>query len=40
MAREAVVWVVGLIALVLGTAFGIGFLLGRATHRRGPDRGG
>jgi hypothetical protein len=40
VAREAVVWFFGLIALVLGTTFAIGFVLGRATQRRGPDRGG
>jgi len=39
VAREAVVWVVGLIVLVLGTTFVVGFVLGRATQRRGPDRG-
>jgi hypothetical protein len=40
MAREAVVWFFGIIALFLGTAFAIGFVLGRAMHRRGVDRGG
>jgi hypothetical protein len=40
VAREAAVWFFGLIALVLGTTFAIGFVLGRATQRRGPDRGG
>ena len=38
MAREAVLWVVALVALVLGTTFAIGFVLGRAMQRRGPDR--
>jgi hypothetical protein len=40
VAREAAAWFFGLIALVLGTTFAIGFVLGRATQRRGPDRGG
>jgi hypothetical protein len=33
VAREAVVWIFGLVALSLGTAFAIGFALGRATRR-------
>ena len=36
VAREAALWFFGAIALVLGTTFVIGFLLGRATQRRGP----
>jgi hypothetical protein len=40
VAREAAAWIFGLIALVLGTTFAIGFVLGRATQRRGPDRAG
>jgi len=40
IAREAMFWFFLAIALVLGTTFAIGFVLGRATQRGGRDQGG